>query len=859
LVNQNSQGFTPQDTPVDLTNCDREPIHIPGRIQSFGALISVSADWMVNHVSLNISAFIKAEPQDMIGTPLRKYVDEDAIKLIRSRLPLLAGVDAVERLFGVTLNESGETFDIAVHMSGRSIIIEIERHVQGKRADYTSYVRPMIERIGKAETSEELCEDAARQLRHLIGFDRVMVYQFAEDDSGKVIAESRRAGMDSFKGLHYPASDIPKQARKLYTRNLLRIIADVSDDGIEIIPTLSPEGEPLDLSLSTTRAVSPIHLEYLKNMGIEASLSISIMRRGKLWGLFACHHEEPKTVSYDVRSAAELFAQLFAFVLEQKHNDEARLEAAGAQLLHDRLMSQLAEHSSIIENFRLIVEAIQHVIDYDGAIGWVEGEFQSLGHTPTQEEFMGLVKFLNTTAASRIYSTNNVVSVYPPAEEFADRAAGMLVLPVSRTPRDYVVLFRREMVNSVTWAGNPQKAVTYGPNGARLTPRKSFEAWKEVVRNTSVPWTEAEVRAANSLRLTLLEVILRMADAAVNERKKAQERQELLIAELNHRVRNILNLIKGLVNQSQAEARSVSEFTQVIGGRIHALARAHDQITEKKWEPTSVRELIETEAEAYFGLKASRVRLEGDDALVSPQAFTTLSLVIHELMTNSAKYGALCDTRGSVRIGISLQPDGSLVIDWKEIGGAPITSQPTRTGFGTTIVERSIPYELGGKANLRFEVSGVEAQFVIPEDYVTRPDGTAIIHKIAPPPEEALGKKASGLSGCVLVLEDNIIIAMDAEHMLKQMGAADVALAADVSEALAHIDKSDITFALLDVNLGDETSEPVAEKLSEKEIPFVFATGYGDAISMLDRFPNAPVVKKPYSNASVERAIAKVM
>ena len=858
MDNQNSQGFSPQDTPVDLTNCDREPIHIPGRIQSFGALISVSADWMVNHVSLNISAFIKANPQDMIGAPLNKYVEEDALKLIRSRLPLLAGVDAVERLFGVTLSEGVEPFDIAVHMSGRSIIIEIERHVQGKRADYTSYVRPMIERIGKAETSEELCEDAARQLRHLIGFDRVMVYQFAHDDSGEVIAESRRAGMDSFKGLHYPASDIPKQARKLYTRNLLRIIADVSDDGIEIIPTLSPEGEPLDLSLSTTRAVSPIHLEYLKNMGIEASLSISIMRRGKLWGLFACHHEEPKTVSYDVRSAAELFAQLFAFVLEQKHNDEARLEAAGAQLLHDRLMSQLAEHSSIIENFRLIVDAIQHVIDYDGAIGWVEGEFQSLGYTPTQEEFMGLVKFLNTTAASRIYNTNNVASVYPPAEEFADRAAGMLVLPVSRTPRDYVVLFRREMVNSVTWAGNPQKAVTYGPNGARLTPRKSFEAWKEVVRNTSAPWTEAEVRAANSLRLTLLEVILRMADAAVNERKKAQERQELLIAELNHRVRNILNLIKGLVNQSHAEARSVAEFTQVIGGRIHALARAHDQITDKKWTPTSVRELIETEAEAYLGLKATRVRIEGENALVSPQAFTTLSLVIHELMTNSAKYGALCDTSGSLRIGLSLEPDGSLVIDWREIGGPPITSQPTRTGFGTTIIERSIPYELGGKASLRYEMSGVEARFVIPEEYVTLPSGAESTKPKAPVPEEVSQEK-SGLSGCVLVLEDNIIIAMDAEQMLTQMGAADVALAADVSEALAHIDKSDITFALLDVNLGDETSEPVAEKLREKNIPFVFATGYGDAISMLDRFPDAPVVKKPYSSAAIERAVGKVM
>ncbi|KCZ50254.1 HWE histidine kinase domain-containing protein [Hyphomonas pacifica] len=853
-----SEGFIPQDTPVDLTNCDQEPIHIPGRIQAFGALISVSADWIINHVSRNISAFIGADVQNMVGTPLVEYIDEDAIKLIRSRLPLLAGVDAVERLFAVKLTDADETFDVAVHLSGRSIIIELERHTQNKRADYTSYVRPMIERIGKAETSEDLCEDAARQLRHLIGFDRVMVYQFSDDGSGEVIAESRRAGMDSFKGLHYPATDIPKQARKLYTRNLLRIIADVSDDGIEIVPTLSPEGEPLDLSLSGTRAVSPIHLEYLKNMGIEASLSISILRRGELWGLFACHHETPKTLSYDVRSAAELFGQLFAFVLEQKQSDEARLDAAGAQLLHDRLMSQLAEDSSIVENFSLIVEAIEDVIPYDGAIGWVEGEFQSLGHTPTKEEFTGLVKFLNTTAASRVYHTKNLSDVYPPARDFAHKAAGMLALPVSRAPRDYVVLFRREVVNSVTWAGNPQKAVTHGPNGARLTPRKSFEAWKEVVRNTSAPWTEAEVRAANSLRLTLLEVILRMADATVQERMKAQERQELLIAELNHRVRNILNLIKGLVNQSQAEARSVSEFTQVIGGRIHALARAHDQITDKKWQPTSVRELIETEAEAYLGLKASRVRIEGEDVFVSPQAFGTLSLVIHELMTNSAKYGALCDTNGSLRIALSLKSDGGLVIDWKEIGGPPITSQPTRTGFGTTIIERSIPYELGGKASLRYEMSGVEARFVVPEDYVSLPNGRQVSHKKSPLPEQQAQNKA-GLSGCVMVLEDNIIIAMDAEQMLKQMGASDVALAADVSEALDQLEKSDITFALLDVNLGDETSEPVAEKLVEKNIPFVFATGYGDAISMLERFPNASVVKKPYNSITVERAIGKVV
>lgn len=836
---------------VNLTNCDREPIHTIGRVQSFGALISMSSDWIVNHASVNVDQFIGIEAHDLIGRRLSDCLSAQALLLIRSRMPMLASPDAVERIFGVELAGNDKRFDLSLHLSGRSIVLEFEPHNDGHDTNYVNFVRPMVERISRAETSQKLCDDAARQMRNLIGFDRIMVYRFAEDGTGEVISESLKPGMESFKGLHYPASDIPKQARALYTRNLLRIIADVSDPGVPILPVVNPEGLPLDLSMSGLRAVSPIHLEYLANMGVQASLSISILKRGKLWGLFACHHETPRTLSYEVRTAAELFGQLFSFVLDQKESDEGREEQGRAQLLHDQLMAQLAEDASISDNFETIINGISSVIPYDGAVGWVEGKFESTDHTPTKEEFLGLVNFLNTTAASRVYHIDSLVKVFPPAAEFVDRAAGMLVLPVSRAPRDYIVLFRREIAKSVTWAGNPEKPVLQGKHGDRLTPRKSFEAWQQIVRNTSAPWQPPEIRAAEALRLTLLEVVLRMSDAALRDRAKAQEHQELLIAELNHRVRNILSLIGGLVEQSGTEARSISEFTHVVGGRIHALSRAHDLITREQWEPASARELIRIEAEAYLGANAEKVKIQGPDVHLRPKAFTAVSLVIHELLTNSAKYGALSEANGTVLITFSQLPDGGMAIDWLETGGPPIQSPPLRRGFGSTIIERSIPYELSGRAELKFEVTGVSARFEIPAAHF---DGftNTIQEKTAALSTE---KARPSLSGQALVLEDNLIIAMDAEDMLGSLGATEVFVAANVREALAILEEHSIQFALLDVNLGSETSEPVAEVLHARGIHFAFATGYGDSIDLAKRYSSVPVVKKPYDVASIEAAL----
>lgn len=843
------------DEPVDLTNCDKEPIHLLGRVQSFGALVALSSDWLVKYASQNIVDFLGLPADDMIGLPFAQMVTEDFLQRMRQSLAIVGDIDSLDRHFGLTVREDCPPFDVAIHQTGDVIVIEFERHDINPSRDYAAHIRPLIKNIEGAQSVEELCEAGAAQLRDLIGFDRVMVYKFAPDNSGIVVADSHKLGMESFKGLRYPATDIPSQARTLYKRNLLRIISDVKDEGSPILPPQDARGQPLDLSLSTTRAVSPIHTEYLTNMGVDASLSISIIKRGKLWGLFACHHESPRVLPFALRTAAELFGQLFAFSVEQQEADKEREETLRAQRVHDQLMAQLAEGSSIADNFNAIVAAVSKVISFDGAACWVDGQFEALGKTPTREEFLGLIRFLNTLEASRVYETDNISKFYPKGEDFASRAAGLLVLPVSRTPRDYIVLFRREITRAVTWAGNPNKPVEVGPHGDRLTPRKSFEAWQETVSGTSAPWTETEVRAAESLRVTLLEVVLRMADAAIKERERASEQQELLIAELNHRVRNILGLIRSLVNQSRAEAKSVSEFTEVVGGRVHALARAHDQITQKQWNPASAHDLVLTEAEAYLADKADRLRLIGRDVLLEPAAFTTMSLVVHELITNAAKYGALCDKNGSIEITFEQSPDDGVSIRWKEMGGPPIIQPPKRRGFGSTIIERSIPVELKGRADIRFETAGFEADFHLPAHHVAKWEEPSASPKTAPRPARDDTAKDSPLSGKVLVVEDNMIIALDASEMLEGLGAAEVLTAASPDEALALIDKHDFTFALLDVNLKTETSEPVADRLTGDKVPFIFATGYGEQSVMLKRFPEATVIQKPYEASTIRQVL----
>lgn len=847
--------------PVDLTNCDKEPIHILGAIQPIGFLIALSADWAIARVSANIGEFFNVAPDELIGRPLIELLTPAAIHGLRNRVAMLRGPDAIERIFGCTMIHDHEPYDVALHMSGKQIVIEAEPGAGSDYGDVTGTVRSMIARLDQSETMTAFFNEGARQVRALSGFDRVMVYRFAEDESGEVVAENCKPGIGSFLGLHYPATDIPAQARELYKRSLLRVITDVDATPVPIVPLRDENGQPLDLSLSMLRAVSPIHIEYLKNMGVGASMSISIVVDGKLWGLFACHHYSPRCATFERRSVAELFAQMFAMRLESRERQQIVDFERRARDISDQLLGAVASDETLLNDPDWLSAILTDAIQADGVGVWINGNYAFSGVVPSAPDFAKIIRALNGAASGKVYSTDRIASIVPGAESFASAAAGMLAIPITRAPRDYVVLFRSEMVRNVRWGGDPHKPVEYGPNGPRLTPRESFEEWKETVEGRSKAFTASELRVAETLRATLIEVVLRLADEATAERQQANERQELLIAELNHRVRNILGVIRGLIRQSKPkDGSSVADFVKLVDGRVHALARAHNQITDDHWGPAPLRSLVDAEAAAFLADQTDRVTVEGPPVLLNPQAYSTMALVMHELVTNSAKYGGLSDS-GRVRIDWKRDDNGDLLIDWRESGG-PVVMKPTRKGFGSTIIDRSIPYDLGGEAEVEYKSSGVEARFRIPAKHVSEPkeqEGPAIAftRPAAPassaPPEQVVQGKT------VLLVEDSLIIALDAEDILKRLGALHVMTAGTVEGALEAIESSGPALAMLDINLGDQTSYAVADRLRDLGIPFLFATGYGEQAQLPTSHKARTVLQKPYTLENVERALPELI
>lgn len=847
---------------VDLTNCDREPIHLLGAIQPIGFLIALSTDWIVSAVSANVGDFLGASPDELIGQPIANFFQGEAVHSLRNRLALLRGDDAIERVFRVPLTQSGKPFDVAIHVSGAKIIIEAEPSNERDYGDATGTVRGMIGRLDMAKDLSAFFAEGARQVRALTGFDRVMVYRFDADGSGEVVAEHAKSGIGSFFGLHYPPTDIPRQARALYKRSLLRVITDIDSTPVPIVPALDENKKPIDLSLSVLRSVSPIHIEYLRNMGVRASMSISILVDGELWGLIACHHYSPRCPGFERRSVAELFAQMFAMRIESRLRQEVVEYERRARDISDQLLGAVASDETLLNDPAWLSDILTHAIPADGVAVWINGNYAMSGQTPDTRGVAAIVQALNGAAASKVFATDRIADLVQDAERYQSVAAGMMSLPISRSPRDYVILFRSERVRSVRWAGDPQKPLEYGPNGPRLTPRESFEEWKELVHGRSEPFTGSEIRVAETLRATLIEVVLRLADEASVERQRATARQDLLIAELNHRVRNILSLIRGLIRQSRPpDGASVEDFVAVIDQRVHALARAHNQITEDQWGPAPFQSLIEAEAAAFLQDGLQRITTEGCDVMLNPQAYSTLALVIHELTTNSTKYGSLSDG-GRVHVGCGKDDFGNVEIEWLETGGPPVKT-PKRRGFGTTIIQHSVPYDLGGTAELSFDRTGLKATFKIPAQHVAveaAPMRNSPKIHYAEPDDQLNEVRSTLLAGKhVLLIEDSLVIALDAEDLLRKLGARTVTTEGSVAGAIIAIETTPPDLAVLDINLGDHTSFAIADRLDDLGIPFMFATGYGEQAQLPEQHRARIVVQKPYTLASLSRRFPELL
>ncbi|GLK78638.1 HWE histidine kinase domain-containing protein [Methylopila turkensis] len=842
----------PAASTVDLTNCDREPIHIPGSIQPHGCMIvcNPSASRVLRH-SANAPEMLSA-PGDVNGRELADVIGASAAHLVRNSLTLTG--DASRPALSFAVEVGGRLFDMAVHTHAANAIIEFEPSSVEARQPL-ELARMLIGRIRGLDEVGRLVQDSARLVKAVTGYDRVMVYHLERDGSGRVVAEAKRPDLESFFGQYFPASDIPQQARALYLRNTIRVISDASGERVPLAPAIDASGEPLDLSFAHLRSVSPIHCEYLRNMGVAASMSISVVVGGELWGLIACHHYTPRVLPMAERSAAEMFGEFFSLHLEAL-KQRGKLDAATkARQALDGVLRLASHHADLGEALRESLDDIRQLMPCDGVGLWFGGAWLSIGAAPPATFAPPLAQFVGGVAEGRVFATHALGQLLPEAEEDCPSVAGMLAVPLSQRPRDYLFFFRKEIVQTLDWAGNPEKVYATGPLGDRLTPRKSFAIWKETVRGQSRPWSDDDRQIAEAARSALVEIALRHNELLADERSKADLRQRMLNEELNHRVKNILAIIKSLVGHPAKDGRSIADYVASLKGRIQALAYAHDQIVRGDGGGR-LSDLVAAELTPYRDPGAT-VETSGPEFWLDARAFSVIALVLHELSTNAAKYGALSARGGRLGVTWTATSAGDCEILWRESGG-PRVSPPTRQGFGTVLVDRSIPYDLGGESAVEYPPSGVEARLLIPAKHVALVDsrvrGADIAEPVAEPqPAAPLGDIR------LLLVEDQMLIAMDVEAMLAASGMTNVSTSGSAADALRHLMQFAPDAAVLDVNLGDGTSIAVAEELVRRNIPFVFATGYGDRSMIPEVFSDIPVVRKPYDAQALIRGLEQAI
>jgi light-regulated signal transduction histidine kinase (bacteriophytochrome) len=482
---------------VDLTNCDREPIHIPGSIQPHGLLLILAPDSLaVLQAAGDAQRLLGWQGGGLAGRPLDVLLPPEVLAAIRG---LLASGCLQPGALEAVLPD-GRRLDLILHRTEAGLLLEIEplpAGAPGSRVSLLPRVQAMVAQAATARSLRDACQVAAEQVRGLTGFDRVMVYRFLEDGSGAVVAEAREADLSAFLGLHYPASDIPRQARALYLRNWIRLIPDAHYQPAPLLPPLSPlTGQPPDLSLCGLRSVSPLHLEYLSNMGVTASMSLSLIRGGQLWGLIACHHRTPRLVSFATRAACEIFAQMFSLQLDTHQQAEDFAYSSRQRRVHEALVQVMAQEADLAFGLIRHQPNVLDLIQSEGVAVLIGDRYAATGRTPEEAEVRAFAAWIGERATEEVIALDRLPEVYPPARAFAGVASGALVLPVSREPRDIIIWFRPEVLQTVTWAGNPNTPVEVAPEGARLTPRKSFEAWRETVRGRARPWKPVEIEAA---------------------------------------------------------------------------------------------------------------------------------------------------------------------------------------------------------------------------------------------------------------------------------------------------------------------------------------------------------------------------
>lgn len=562
---------------IDLTNCDTEPIHIPGQIQSHGFMIAVDSNCIIRFHSKNIAEYLHNLPDNLLGRSIR-----DVEPLIGANEP----PDFINQL--ISFGRSNKSFDqtnpfstdlqgspffLIINESGPLYLLEFEPAESDLKTDLQRMIGRSVSEMLADKNLGNLLRNSANQVKNVIGYDRVMIYRFAEDGHGEVVAEAKNPELEPWLGLHYPASDIPKQARELYKHNLTRLIANVHTTPSKIVTTEQLNDIPLDLTHSQLRAVSPIHIQYLINMGVESSFSISLLYKKELWGLIACHNYSPRFIDYRSRDSAKLIGQILSSALEFRQDEANKHLQDKFNGAVDALSKAMLKNNSIEDALTMPGVNIMHVTDATGAALIYDNSVTTVGDTPSDVQIHNLLNWVKANIDEPFFYTNELPYLYPEADSFKKLASGVMVLTLSAELSEYIIWFKPEHLEVVTWAGNPEKNIEVAPDGSRvISPRNSFEAWSQEVSGKSESWNDEEIKSVTRLRAEVTYAINQKAGAIrmLNERlKQAYEELDTFSFTISHDLKNPLSTIKGyaqmLTKTSKLEDRAQDVLSKIDG------------------------------------------------------------------------------------------------------------------------------------------------------------------------------------------------------------------------------------------------------------------------------------------------------
>lgn len=656
----------------DLNSCDREAIHTPGSIQPHGALLVLSdPDLTALHVSSNAAHFFGQAPETILGMSLARLIGKEQFEPLRdlgARLP--ANGEPV--LLRAVRIGNGPTLNAIGHRTSGSVILELEPSPNEVTipGGLHPVVAAFIAKVQAGPGVAELARLVAAEVRDVTGFDRALVYRFDPDGTGVVVGEGGNGRLPSYQDHRFPASDIPKQARELYRRNRLRLIPDAGYTPAELVPALSPTtGRPVDLSHAGLRSVSPVHVEYMRNMGTAASMSVSVLKDGALWGLISCHHHEPKTVSFEARTTCDLLAQVFALQVASREHAADYERRVQIQSVLTRLLAHMARADDYVSGLIDHPDDFLSFVRAAGAAVVSEGRTALVGRTPDEEQVRALATWLFREQKKDVFHTDALADAFPPAQQFSADASGLLAVSVSKLHPTAVLWFRPEVIETIRWGGDPRKGVE--PTTGRLHPRKSFETWSQTVRGKAVPWLSSEVEGAGELRTAVLGIVLRKAEemAALNvELQRSNRELEAFSYSVSHDLRAPLRHIVGyaeLLKECASDKLAPGELkhcdtiieSSVYAGKLVDNLLAYSRMGRAALDRTKVdlNTLVrEVRADVMAGFPGRKVcwavaplpTVEGD--------LMMLRLAVQNLFSNAVKY---TKTRAEAAIEVGCHTD----------------------------------------------------------------------------------------------------------------------------------------------------------------------------------------------------------